>query len=318
MKRKNLKYPFVSVVIPAINEENFIAATLKSLKRQDYPGKYEIIVVDNASQDKTAEIAKSYGAKVIYQPIKGLRFTREKGFSSAKGQFIASTDADITLPKNWLTRMAQELILNDDLVAVSGWFKLQKGPIIPRVLINRFSAPTLFLYRVVFGKSLLLDQNFMVRRDAYLKAGGFAGLDSMNEDLLLAQRLAKIGKVKMHYGKSWSVTSSPRRWMDGFIPGAYRYLTNAVTFGLFGKLVFKDFVDVRREKASSLRLKTQLAYVLGAITFTASFLLVPTSPIHAKTLQIEKRFTSSINKSFNRVRYHHLKATPSVINGTQR
>lgn len=285
------------MVIPAHNEENFIANTLESLNNQDYKGKYEVIVVNNASTDNTAYVAESYGAKVVFQPKKGLRFTRELGFETAHGDFIASTDADITLPVNWLTRMAEELLQEDDLVAVSGWFELEKGPTIPRLIINNLSGLGVAIYEIVFKKSILLDPNFMVKREAYFKCGGFSDLDSMNEDLLLAQRLKAVGKVKMNYGHDWAVVSSPRRWMDGFLPGSGRYLINALCFGIFGKLIFKDFKDIRVEKASKLKLAIQFAYASAAIISIATFFLANSEPARSKIYPIQDKLAQQINRS---------------------
>ena len=61
--------PFVSVVIPAYNEENYLLSCLESIKKQDYAGEYEVIVVDNASTDNTAQIALAWGAKIVYEKI---------------------------------------------------------------------------------------------------------------------------------------------------------------------------------------------------------------------------------------------------------
>jgi len=61
-----MKNPLISVVIPAFNEENFIAKTLESLLNQDFKD-FEIIVVDNNSTDQTAEIAKKFGAILLYE-----------------------------------------------------------------------------------------------------------------------------------------------------------------------------------------------------------------------------------------------------------
>jgi glycosyltransferase involved in cell wall biosynthesis len=58
--------PFISVVIPAYNEERYLPACLKSLQKQTYPSdRYEVILSDNNSSDSTSEIAKKYGARVI-------------------------------------------------------------------------------------------------------------------------------------------------------------------------------------------------------------------------------------------------------------
>ena len=58
----------ISVVIPAFNEENLIRECLESLKNQDFTGGYEVIVVDNGSNDNTFQIARDAGVKVVFCP----------------------------------------------------------------------------------------------------------------------------------------------------------------------------------------------------------------------------------------------------------
>ena len=61
---------FISVVIPAYNEENYLDRCLRSLREQRYPtSQFEVIVVDNASTDATAEIARRFGARVVSEPV---------------------------------------------------------------------------------------------------------------------------------------------------------------------------------------------------------------------------------------------------------
>jgi glycosyltransferase involved in cell wall biosynthesis len=63
---------FISVVVPALNEEKYVGKCLSSLRAQSYPRElYEIIVVDNASTDRTAEIARGFGVKVVYESQRG-------------------------------------------------------------------------------------------------------------------------------------------------------------------------------------------------------------------------------------------------------
>jgi cellulose synthase/poly-beta-1,6-N-acetylglucosamine synthase-like glycosyltransferase len=64
---------FISVVVPALNEQKCIGQCLSSLTAQSYPWElYEIIVVDNASTDRTSEIALRFGAKVVYEAETGI------------------------------------------------------------------------------------------------------------------------------------------------------------------------------------------------------------------------------------------------------
>ena len=93
----------LSVVIPAYNEEKRIGHCLKSVFNQTVKP-YEVIVVDNNSTDRTVEIAREMGAKVVVQPLQGATYARNMGFDEAKGEVIARTDADTIVPNDWIEK----------------------------------------------------------------------------------------------------------------------------------------------------------------------------------------------------------------------
>lgn len=91
----------LSVVIPALNEEHGIGDVLKEIpikKLKDLGYQTEILVIDNGSKDKTPHIARSHGARVIIQPIRGYGNAYKAGFANASGDIIATGDADMTYP----------------------------------------------------------------------------------------------------------------------------------------------------------------------------------------------------------------------------
>ena len=95
--------PKVSFVIPAYNEEKDIGKLLDSLMALDYPkNKYEVIIVDDGSTDRTVEIASKYPIKIIKGPHKGVGVARNLGWRSAKFDIIVFIDADMILHKNFL------------------------------------------------------------------------------------------------------------------------------------------------------------------------------------------------------------------------
>ena len=85
----------LSIVIPAKNEEKYLPKLLASVKKQSFKD-YEIIVADNNSKDKTKEIAKSYGCKIVKGGLPGKG--RNAGAKIAKGEIILFLDADVILP----------------------------------------------------------------------------------------------------------------------------------------------------------------------------------------------------------------------------
>ncbi len=92
----NLTFSFI---IPALNEEDLIAECINSIKRQKKVVG-EIIMVDNGSKDKTAEIAKKLGCKVVKEEKRGVSHARNKGAKLAKGDILCFIDADGVLSKD--------------------------------------------------------------------------------------------------------------------------------------------------------------------------------------------------------------------------
>ena len=114
--------PIVSVIVVTKNEEKHIGDCLESLMRQDYArGKYEVIVVDADSVDKTREIVGKYPVKLIIDGYGTLGHQRNTGIKNARGKYVAFTDADCIADEAWLTRLAMAISNSPpDTVAVGG------------------------------------------------------------------------------------------------------------------------------------------------------------------------------------------------------
>jgi glycosyltransferase involved in cell wall biosynthesis len=102
---------FLSVVVPAFNEERYLPETLSSLR--DAAGAcrcgVELIVVDNASADRTAEIAKAFAATLAHEPVHNIARVRNAGARHARGDVLVFVDADTVVPRNFLDRIAEEM-----------------------------------------------------------------------------------------------------------------------------------------------------------------------------------------------------------------
>lgn len=96
----------LSIIIPTLNEEQYLPILLSEIKKQDFKSVYEVIVADAGSADKTVKIAKSFGCKVIKggMPGKG----RNEGVKAAKGDILVFLDADTTLPPNFFNKFLKE------------------------------------------------------------------------------------------------------------------------------------------------------------------------------------------------------------------
>ncbi len=208
----------VSIVIPAYNEEKWIGKTLEAVSKQDYPD-YEVIVVDNASADKTSEVVQGYmqkdsHIKLVKEPKKGILNAREAGRLAATGEIIVQLDADCLPKPNWITT-AIPYFKSDKVVAVTGPYYFYDGPLWLRLIVG-FGQN--YIYRAGsivfpwFGKGgVYVGGNFFIRASALKKIGGYdTSIDFYSEDADTGHRLSKIGRVL--FQPQITVDSSARRF----------------------------------------------------------------------------------------------------------
>jgi glycosyltransferase involved in cell wall biosynthesis len=229
--------PFVSVVIPAYNEEKFIAKTLDSLVAQKIKSTFEVIVVDNNSTDDTSKIVKKYSKKLnlhlVHEPKKGRGTARSKGASLAKGEVILCADADTIYPKNWI-ETALKYFENPKVVAITGPWKAQGVSKKMDVFLDVGQEITSVVPSQFFlGHPWLTGFNMAVRSDAYHKCGGFNSKINSQEDLDLTFRIRKLGKIV--YARDMVVTTSNRRFKDGLVKGFWGYEKSAIDYFVLGK-----------------------------------------------------------------------------------
>jgi len=114
--------PLVSIIIPAKNEEDNLKKLLKSLTKCTYPN-LEIIVVDDNSTDRTFDVAKSYGAKVIHideheEGFLGKLYACLQGFNHSSGEILIFVDADVELEKDAVNSIVYEVINSNGVVSI--------------------------------------------------------------------------------------------------------------------------------------------------------------------------------------------------------
>jgi glycosyltransferase involved in cell wall biosynthesis len=109
----------ISVVIPALNDAEMLTRCLAALSAQTRIAD-EVIVVDNGSTDATPDVAAAAGARVVYEPRRGIPAATATGFDAAKGSIIARLDADSVPPPEWLARIEQRFSRDDGLAALTG------------------------------------------------------------------------------------------------------------------------------------------------------------------------------------------------------
>jgi GT2 family glycosyltransferase len=109
---KKLPWPRISVVVCSFNGGRTIADTCEGLRRLEYPD-FEVIVVDDGSTDDTADVARSYGFRVISTENCGLSSARNTGLAAATGEIVAYTDDDARPDPHWLAYLASTFVTTD-------------------------------------------------------------------------------------------------------------------------------------------------------------------------------------------------------------
>jgi len=161
--------PEVSVVVPVRDGASSLPALLRSLAAQELdPSRYEVIVVDNASHDDSAAVARSHGARVVFEPVANRSRARNAGVRAARADLLAFTDADCKASPQWLSA----------LLACRGSDPLVSGPVAietrtPPNAIERFEASWRFEQREAARQGWAATANLMVERRAFEAIDGF-------------------------------------------------------------------------------------------------------------------------------------------------
>jgi len=188
----------ISVIIPTYNSEKTIEKCIRALLNQSYPkNEYEIIVVDDGSTDRTADVIPKFKrVKLIEQKHRGPAVARNLGVKNSKGQIILFTDADCIPDKKWIKNMVEPFD-DKEVIGVSGTYKtFNKSS-----LIARFAG-----YEIEERHKKLEKQKYIdfigtfsaaFRKNIFLKSKGFdeTFTTSSGEDPELSFRIEKYGKM---------------------------------------------------------------------------------------------------------------------------
>jgi glycosyltransferase involved in cell wall biosynthesis len=244
----------LSFVVPAYNEETYLPACLESILAQTegMGDSVEIIVVNNASSDRTREVALDYpGVRVVDEPRKGLTFARQAGFAASTGDLIANVDSDSRLTPGWVARVLATFAEEPKLVSLSGPFVYYDLTPLQLVSVQVFYAAAFMVYAlnryVLRAGSMVQGGNFVLRREALEEIGGFnLAISFYGEDTDIARRLNRVGQVKFTF--DLKMFSSARRLKkEGMLTIAARYTINYL-WTTFRKRPFTaDYIDIREQ-----------------------------------------------------------------------
>lgn len=196
-----------SIIIPARNEERYIGRCLQSIRAVKWPSDdYEVLLIDNGSSDRTAQIATDHGARVYIRPGDSVAGLRNFGASQSVGKILVFIDADCTVSPEWLSKASQYLdqaevvsfgsppVVPDDCTWVQhAWFHIRRKA-------------------GVAETEWLESMNMFVRKEAFEQVGGFNPELVTCEDYDLSVRLRSLGRLisddrilAVHHGEASSL-----------------------------------------------------------------------------------------------------------------
>ncbi len=210
----------VSVVIPTLDEEASIAATIRSIPQERMRDRYsvDVIVVDGLSKDRTASIASSLGARVISEPRKGYGRAYRTGFDAAKDGYIVALDGDGTYPGDAIPRLLGKAESEGlDFITTDRFADMEKGAM---GLRNRAGNRMLTLMmNLLFGTRLHDSQSgmWLLRKDAWERIRGpirGEGMEFSEELKIEAFRKLRCAEVPIRYSaRKGQAKLDP--WRDG-------------------------------------------------------------------------------------------------------
>jgi hypothetical protein len=194
--RGQWRRPYLSVVIPTLNEAARIEATISSLRDRGI----EVIVADGGSRDNTPALAERAGARVVATP-RGRAGQQNRGAAAATGRVLLFLHADTRLPADCGEQIFE--LLMDPAVAL-GAFRFATDWDHPAMnWIARAANHRAAHLKMPYG-----DQAIFMRREVFDRAGGFP-MTAIAEDLFLARRMARLGRIALAPGVA---VTSARRW----------------------------------------------------------------------------------------------------------
>jgi biofilm PGA synthesis N-glycosyltransferase PgaC len=240
VKMEDSQYPPITLMITAYNEENSILETLRGLKQQDYPNTIEVIVINDASTDKTVKIIKELNfpnLKILTVPHGGKANALNMGLEEASCDIIVTIDADTFLHKHAIKYIVTRILSNEQYVAVAGHIlvKNERRSRLARLQVWDYMLGISAVKRQQghFEGTLVAQGAFSVfRKKILLELHGWE--DCIGEDIVLTWAFLEQGYKVGYEPMAIAFTNVPldyghfarqrRRWARGMIEGFKKHI----------------------------------------------------------------------------------------------
>lgn len=242
--------PFVSIIIAAKNEEKNIEQTLSCVLNQTYPrDKFEVILVDDASEDRTNEIAQGFLAKysnlvilnqpavITYQSRK--KYALENGIKKSRGEILLFTDADSRMSKHWVKAMISCYDPEGTIGAVCSFVCLphkKKSSLFMRFQELDYLSISLMGagYFGIGYPACNNGNNFSYRKKLFYQVNGFNGIENVksgDDDLLLEKFTTMTDKkIAYCYDKNAIVETAPVYDIKGLLNQRSRWASKVFIY----------------------------------------------------------------------------------------
>lgn len=263
----------VSVVIPTYNNGSDIHHCLDALMAQDYPPeKFEIVVVDDGSEDNTSRVVSEYEGRIplvryFYQTNHGPATARNAGASRAAGEIILFTDDDCVPERNWIREMTRPFETNSEIVAVKGAYRTNQESAIAKFAQIEFESR----YRKMKNSEYVdfVDTySAAFKRDVFMKLKGFDTSFPVanNEDVEFSYRMADAG-YKMVFNPDAIVYHTHPDTL-------FKYMRNKFSRAYWRMAVYKTFPEkMRSDSYTPQTLKLQILFTGLIIASLAASIL---------------------------------------------
>lgn len=280
--------PLISVIIVARNEAERVGSCLRSIIQNDYPiDKYEIILVDDHSDDDTLSIALSLGIQnlqvirlsdqeVFNDHIRSYKkMAQKRAADSARGEFLLFTDADVIVPKLWIRQMTT-YVKNGNLMMATGTVRYDihandllavfQALDVAGTMIMTQAGIQSKMWHLANGANMIVDKNVYLNTQNDLRHDLASG-----DDVFLIQAIAGINASTVGFVKSMDacVTTYPEKSVEALMEQRIRWGTKT---GAYNNFILKSKISL--VYFFQLILLTILLYgVFGNGTFLEIFFL---------------------------------------------
>jgi len=278
-------FPFVSIIIPALNYTKQLYYCLLALERQDYPkNRYEVIVVDNGSQDGIEKLKKFFPFFIFtYERKKNSYAARNKGISIAKGKILGFLDADCIPIRSWIKKGVESIETNLNCGLVGGRIEFFYSPKGPNVIEFLETITCLKQKNFIYKQRFSATANMFTLKEIIDKIGGFDFNLESGGDRIFGNKVFSAG-YNLIYRDDLVVWHPARRTYKDFFKrqlritrGCYqlyqnRYFNFKKAISYFNWPKKGTFINVlNKAKFKSFNFKFKIVFLMIVIKITRFF-----------------------------------------------